>query len=199
MVADVPTRLTRAYLDHRGVLGAVPDRCLPDTLKDGDFPFGPGCTTAGMLALIRNILTDEPQAVHRTALTPNGAKATINGMSRMSLGPLDGGAIKLSADGDVETCLGIAEGIETALSMRLLPGCEALPVWSLISAGQLAQFPVLAGVSALWIGVDNDPAGRAAAEAVTRRWQAAGVDVVTVMPTVARTDLNDLVRVAHAP
>ena len=113
MAGDVSTRLTRTYLGCRGVLSAIPPRCLSETLKDGEFPFGPGQRSVGMLALIRNIVTDEPQAVHRTALTPAGAKATINGMSRKSMGPLDGGAIKLSPDGDVETCLGIAEGIET--------------------------------------------------------------------------------------
>ena len=197
MTGDISAPLTTAFLAQRGVLAALPHACINDVLKDGEFPFGRGCRARGMLALIRNIVTDEPQAVHRTALRPDGSKAVINGMSRMSLGPVDGGAVKLSADADVETCLGIGEGIESALSLRLLPGCAALPVWSLVNAGQLAKFPVLPGIGGLWIAVDNDPAGLASAEAVTRRWQSAGVEVVTVVPRVSRADLNDVARSAH--
>ena len=59
-----------------------------------------------MIALYRDIRTNEPKAIHRTALTPGGEK-----IDRMTLDPKAGCAIKLSADEDVAEGLTIAEGI----------------------------------------------------------------------------------------
>ena len=46
--------------------------------------------TPAMVALVRNIVTNEPQAVHRTALDLAGGKVTIGGRDRMALGPIAG-------------------------------------------------------------------------------------------------------------
>ena len=77
---------------------------------DESLGFHPSCQFGSdrlpcMVALVRNIETDEPQAVHRTALTtgdPFGLPPDRIG--RLSLGPVAGGAVKLSLDGDVH-CL----------------------------------------------------------------------------------------------
>jgi hypothetical protein len=45
----------------------------------------------------------------------------------MSLGPIVGGAIKLTADEDVTSGLGVGEGIETTLSLRHLPEWQGSP------------------------------------------------------------------------
>src|SRR5215211_3656341 len=90
--------------------------------------------------------------------------------------PLTGGAVKLTPDEDVSTCLGIGEGIESTLSLRLVPEFGPSPVWALLSAGGVARFPVLSGIEVLWIAVDHDPngQGQAAAQACADRWQGAG-------------------------
>ena len=95
------------YLASRGI-------ALPD---DGDgLRFHPNCPFGQdrhpcMIGLYRHILTNEPRAIHRTALTANGTK-----IDRKALGPKRGCAIKLTPDEHVETGLTIGEGIETALA-----------------------------------------------------------------------------------
>ena len=162
-------------------------------------PFTKGHRTPAMVALVRDLLTDEPKAIHRTALTLDGRKAEVSGVSRLAYGPLAGAAVKLTPDEAVTTYLGLGEGIETTLSMRLLPEFGASPVWSLTTAGGIAAFPVLAGIEALWIAVDHDPAGLKAAETCAERWQDAGREVFLVKPKAARSDLNDVVNRRRAP
>jgi putative DNA primase/helicase len=77
--------------------------------------------------------------------------------------------------------LHIAEGIETALA-AMARGYR--PMWSTGSTAIMAKLPVLAGIEALTIVVDNDPngAGQAAAREVAGRWLEAGREVWTVTP-----------------
>jgi putative DNA primase/helicase len=104
--------LAETYLRSRCI--EVPGEAL-DALR-----FHPRCpwwvgTRLAMVALIRDIITDEPIGIHRTALTADGRKLDRPKL----LGPTAGGAIKLSGDyvvGEVT----IAEGIETALSAAQL-------------------------------------------------------------------------------
>ena len=148
-----------------------------------------------LIALVRNIITDEPQAIVRTALNPDGTTLKIGGKTaRKSLGLTSGGAVKLSDNAEITTCLGIGEGVETVLSMRQTPEFGLSPVWALISAGGLTSFPVLAGVECLWIAVDNDQAGIEAASVCARRWRAAGRKSYRITPNRAGHDLNDAMR-----
>jgi putative DNA primase/helicase len=161
--------------------------------------FHPSCPFAGervlaMVCLARDVVTNEPRAIHRTALSRDGGKLEVHGTSRLSLGPTAGAAVKLSPDEEVTTCLGVAEGIETALSMRLVPEFGTSPVWSLISAGGLAQFPVLPGIECLWVGVDHDAAGLKASRAAATRWRTSGAEAFLITPSEPRADLNDLFR-----
>jgi hypothetical protein len=161
-----------AYLKGRGLR-------LPDGAANEAVRFHSCCPFAGervpaMVCLVRDVVTNEPKAIHRTALTQDGSKATVNGHSRLSLGPVAGGAIKLSPDEDVTLCLGVGEGLETSLSLRATPEFGPSPVWSLISASGIAGLPVLSGIESLWIAVDHDPAGLKAARACASRWQASG-------------------------
>jgi putative DNA primase/helicase len=88
--------------------------------------------------------------------------------------------------------LGIAEGIETALSLAH----AYAPGWATLDAGNLAAFPVLSGIECLTIAVDNDPAGIRAADECAERWHAAGREVRLVMAPQAGADLNDLAQEA---
>jgi hypothetical protein len=83
----------------------------------------------------------------------------VNGKDRLALGPIGGGAIKLTPDEAVTTCLGIGEGVESALSLRNMPEFGPSPLWSLISAGGVESFPTLSGIESLWIAVDHDETG----------------------------------------
>ena len=61
-----------------------------------------------IVALVRDILTDEPKAIQRIALDSDGNK-----IERRSLGPKKGGAIKLWPDAEVTQGLVVGEGLET--------------------------------------------------------------------------------------
>jgi putative DNA primase/helicase len=61
-----------------------------------------------MVALMRDIHTNQPQAIYRTALTPAGMK-----VGRMALGPKTGAAVKLSPDEGVS--MGLMNSTDEAL------------------------------------------------------------------------------------
>ncbi len=105
------------------------------------------------------------------------------------LGPVAGCAVKLIDDAEVTIGLGIAEGIENALT-ALCAGWS--PVWAAGCKGGLAKFPVLAGIDALTVFSDPEPGGVEAARACARRWQNAGHEGTVVIPP--GSDWNDIGR-----
>ena len=158
--------------------------------------FHPACPFAGsktpaMIALVRGVESNVPQAIHRTALDLGGNKITIDGKDRMALGPIAGGAIKLTPDEHVTIALGIGEGIETALSLQRLPEWTGSPVWSLISASGIGKFPLLDHIETLAVAVDHDEAGERATIEVAERW--AEREVLIFEACSDGADLNDIV------
>jgi hypothetical protein len=150
-----------------------------------------------IVCLFRNIHTNAPQAIHRTALNADGTK-----LGRMTLGPCKGAAIKLTPDEDVEQGLTIGEGLETCLSgMRL----GFTPAWCVGSAGGIKNFPVLADIDALSILVDADEAdpktgrraGQDAALECSAQWTAAGREVFRVVPRLIGSDMADVWKQEH--
>jgi hypothetical protein len=162
---------------------------------DQVFAYHPNCPFGGeryacMIALVRDIKSNDPVAIHRTALTKDDPPQKI---SRMSLGPVGGGAIKISPNDEVHTGLMIGEGIETVLSAS--KQFQFKPVWSLVDKGNLSKFPVLFGIECVTIAIDNDASGdgqRAAAEC-SQRQVAAGVEVIATQPK-RQKDFNDIIR-----
>jgi hypothetical protein len=147
-----------------------------------------------MVCLVRNIISNEPQGLHRTALAPDGTAIKRDGKTfRMSLGTIAGGAIKIDPDEDVTQGVCIGEGVETCLSGRQM-GLH--PVWSLVSIGGIEKFPILPGIEGLHICAENDANGASAkaVEACAQRWHEARRDVFVITPDVG--DLNDELREA---
>ena len=138
-----------------------------------------------MIALFRDIETDEPCAVSRTFLDHEGRK-----ISRKFLGPVGGCAIKLDPDEEVLGGLHLGEGIETCMAARQI---GLRPAWALGSCGAIAAFPVLAGIEALTLLRERDDANARAADQVTLRWQAEGREVFDAWPNVGK-DVNDSLR-----
>ncbi len=96
-------------------------------------------------------------AVQTTLLTAAGCKAPVS-TPRLTTGALGAGAVRLAKAGDV---LGIAEGVESALSAMQLTG---VPCWACLGAGRMHRVAVFDTVRELHIFADNDEPGRAAAE-----------------------------------
>jgi putative DNA primase/helicase len=138
-----------------------------------------------MVALFRDVRTDEPRAVSRTFLNREGVK-----IDRRFRGPVGGCAVKLDADEEVLGGLHIGEGIETCMAARML---GLRPTWALGSAGAIAAFPVLSGIEFLTILEEHDDASKHAVEACAARWHAAGREVIINEPVVGK-DLNDSLR-----
>jgi putative DNA primase/helicase len=143
-----------------------------------DCPFG-GERFPAMVSLVRNIRTDEPQAIQRTALSHDGIAIKRGGKTfRLTLGPIAGGAVKLDLDEDVTQGLCIGEGVETCLAGRQM-GLQ--PVWALLGTSGLASFPVLPGIDGLHIFRERDAANERASWACGERWHMAGRDVAHVL------------------
>lgn len=138
-----------------------------------------------MLALFRNIETDEPQAISRTYLDHEARK-----IERKFLGPVGGCAIKLDGNEDVLGGLHIGEGVETCLAARML---GFRPAWALGSAGAIAVFPVLSGIECLTLIAERDDTSTRAVETCASRWHAAGRGVIINEPKSGK-DLNDAIR-----
>lgn len=186
--------LMDTYLASRGI-------ALPDDVRQADalrfhpacpFRLNDGSTTRlpAMVAVMRDIVTDEPCGVHRTALKPDGSGKAImpDGTSpKKMLGRARGAVVKLTSDDAVTTGLGIAEGIEDALTV-ICAGWR--PMWAALSAGGIAGFPVLPGVECLTIFADADQTGLAAAQECQARWRAAGRECPIVLPPHGATDWN---------
>ena len=136
-----------------------------------------------MLALFRDVHTDELRAVSRTFLDREGRK-----IERKFLGPVGGTAVKLDPDENVLGGLHIGEGVETCMAARQL---GLRPCWALGSKGAIASFPVLGGVDCLTILAEPD--AEREVEACARRWYEAGREVL-ITRTVGGKDANDVVK-----
>jgi hypothetical protein len=178
--------LAAAYLKRRGLEPPSGNKVLR---------FHPSCPFGGvshpcMIALFRDIHTNAPKAITRIALGVGGVK-----IGRLSLGPIAGCAVKLDADENVEYGLTIGEGVETTLAGMQL---GFRPAWALGFAGAIKNFPVLSGIEALTILVDNDEAdrngrqaGQQAATECWRRWNVAGREVRAFSTDKPGTDIVD--------
>lgn len=172
-------------------------RCCVIPPRDGDLRWHPelrhptGVAGPALVALVTDATTAAPLSLHRTWIGLDGEKAALE-PARALLGGhrKRGGVIRLWPDESVTLGLGIAEGVETALSLAH----AFQPVWSVIDAGNLADFDVLPGIECLLISVDHDKAGQAAAKVCAQRWADAGRSAALVMPQQAGWDINDLAR-----
>lgn len=146
-----------------------------------------GIRVGAMLALFRDVVTDEPCGIHRTFLDVEGRK-----LDRKMLGRVRRTAIKLDADENVTLGLHIGEGLETCLAARL---AGFRPVWALGSASGIAAFPVLAGIEAITVlgEVNDGGANHRAAQACAARWTEAGREAF-IVAHLSGSDLNDVWR-----
>jgi hypothetical protein len=85
----------------------------------------------------------------------------------------------LSAIEDPVAGLVICEGTETGIALHQ---AELRPVWALGGAGNLAVFPVLAGIECLTIAADRDSAGIEAAQKCAERWRRSRRQVRIITP-----------------
>lgn len=123
------------------------------------------------------------RGLQRLWLTRRGEKAPLAD-PRKAMGQLLGNAVRF---GEARDVLAAGEGLETVLSAR--EALPRMPAAAALSAAHLAALRLPATLRRLYIVVDDDPAGRLAAERLAERAQAAGVEPAAVRPVLG--DLNE--------
>jgi hypothetical protein len=167
-------------------------------LKCNDIRFNncklPGNAEAGkvypaMISLYRDIITNDPVAIHRTYLDIISPDKII-AKEKANLGSNKNAVIKITDEADVYDTLFITEGIENSLS-ALLKGFA--PVWATGDAGSLSNFKPIPGIKQLIIFADNDDAGKKSAENCALAWKSYGETHIFKTPE-GGGDLNDLIK-----
>jgi predicted P-loop ATPase len=169
------------YLRHRG----VGDPQSPDLLYHDDLPdFDGRRGWPGLVGIVRDGAGNPVGGIHRTFLLDDGSGKAPPG--KKMLGAIDSGSVRLApipADGH----LGIAEGIETALSAWAIFG---IPTWAALSAGGMRQWQWPEGLRRVTIFADAGDAGQQAATTLADRLNLADIPSTIVSP-LHGDDFND--------
>lgn len=166
------------YLRNRGiVVGKYPnslrfmEKCLYHDDEKAYYP--------AMLAKVTGP-DGKPSTVHRTYLEKDGRKARVASPRRLMPGKVEkGSAVRLAK---AEPVMGIAEGIETALSASQIWG---VPCWAAVNAGMLMAWEPPPSVQEVIVFGDHDLnyTGQAAAYALANKLTAArGLRAIVELP-----------------
>jgi putative DNA primase/helicase len=171
------------YLASRGLSATSPElRYHPRT------PHGPSPLTQFRPALIAAVRDDSGLvAIHRTFIDPAGRGLAAFAGPRRGLGRLRSGAVRL---GGSAPRLGLAEGIETALSAAALFG---VPCWATLGTERFRLVALPAEVHELLLFPDHDDGGRRA-ERLARAAFAHVPLVKAHYPERSGDDWNDVLR-----
>ena len=179
-VADTPAS---AYLASRGLAMASPElRFHPRT------PHGPRPVTRYRPALIAAVRDGSGLvAIHRTFLDPDRPGLARLADPRRGLGRFGAGAVRLGGSGPR---LGLAEGIETALSAAVL---FDVPCWATLGTERFGRVAIPGTVRELLLFLDHDCGGRRA-ERLAREAFAHVRRIVAHVPDRPGEDWNDVLR-----
>jgi len=178
----LPGSPAKAYLEARGITAASGElRYLHQT------PLGPRGQVQFLPAMLAAVSLDEgPVAIHRTFLDlVKPAKAGLARPKR-ALGVLHGAAVRLFAPKGGK--LGLAEGIESALSARAL---TQIPCWATLGNERFGLVSIPESVVELHLFVDHDPGGDLAAIRGLEAYAREDRRIVVRRPSKRGDDWND--------
>jgi len=172
----------KAYLESRGILAASPAlRFHPRT------PLGPKGRARFLPAMIAAVSLDEgPIAIHRTFLSTEASGKAAFEKPKRALGALGEAAVRLFAP--VSGKLGLAEGVESAMSAYALTGT---PVWATLGNERFGLVSVPESVTELHLFVDHDAGGELAASRGLAAYARDGRTIHVRKPSSRDTDWND--------
>lgn len=199
--APIAGTLAETYLLGRG----IPERQWSDRLRfvaELELDMPPFGHHPALVALVSDV-ADQPTAIWRIYLTPDGSALTDESGAKVKrgLGPAAGGAVRLSPAGAV---LAVTEGLETAHGvMALIQG--RYPVWAALSTSGMIGLEIPDTVRTLHIYADGDkprfhkekgcvliPPGRDAALRLRARAAERGISVTVNEPPVPGMDWLDV-------
>lgn len=172
----------KAYLESRGILAASP--ALRFHLRT---PLGPKGRTRFLPAMIAAVSLDEgPIAIHRTFLSTEASGKAAFEKPKRALGALGEAAVRLFAPASGK--LGLAEGVESAMSAYALTG---IPVWATLGNERFGLVSVPESVTELHLFVDHDAGGELAASRGLAAYARDGRMIHVRKPSSRDTDWND--------
>ena len=136
--------------------------------------------------------------IQRTYLDPNEPKKADVMPNKMTKGLMRGSAVRF---GEPEEMLGLAEGVESALSARAL---YSLPTWATLSCVRLKQIEIPKTVKVITIFGDQDKAGKAEAFEAAEVYERRGLKAEIIFPAsdfeaCERDDFNSILQENRAP
>jgi hypothetical protein len=184
--------IAETYLRNRGI-AITPDlralrfhpRCFYRTTDEATGPNRYEVWPA-LVATVTD-LEGKVSGLQRTWLDPSGRDKAPVPSPRRALGEIAGHAVRFGSTDDV---MAAGEGLETVLSVRtVLP---AMPMAAALSANHLAVFRPPPTLRRLYVAQDNDSTGQRAAQQLSCRAQAGGIEAITLAPRLK--DFNDDLR-----
>ncbi|AXU20344.1 virulence protein [Novosphingobium sp. THN1] len=170
------------YLAQRGILRAS------DQLRYLDrTPLGPRGAVQFLPAMLAAVTNDIGIiAIHRTFLDAPSAKLAAFDRPKRALGSLGYGAVRLAPPAAGR--LGLAEGIESALSAMQLSG---IPCWATLGNERFGLVAIPESVRELHLFIDNDPGGELANQRALKAYSASCRVIQSRAPASAGFDWND--------
>ena len=172
----------QAYLEGRGLAAQSSELRYHARTPHGPWPltiFRPA-----LIAAVRD--ATGVIAVHRSFLDPRGKALAPIAEPRCGLGRFGAGAVRL---GGMARRLGLAEGIETAMSATDMFG---LPCWATLGTERFRLVDLPEKVEELVLFLDNDASGRRAE--TLARGAFAHLPIEPVYPRKRGADWNDVLR-----
>lgn len=194
--ASVPLQRTAGehYLAQRGIVD-IPVSEDIRFLERSPYQACPAIVSRITDARVHN----DYMSLHFIFMKADGSKAfpLHRGNNKHLLGnhQTQGGVIRTTDDTEVELGLGVAEGLEDALSAMMI---FKTPVWAAISAGNIANhLPAISGIDTLCLFGDNDDAGHKAVRTAIKRLSNDGLTVKPAFPPKCYKDWNDYLMGDH--
>ena len=170
------------YLAGRAITTSSPDLRFHPRM-----PLGPKGAVRFLPAMVAAVRNDAGVlALHRTFLDPAGRGLASFGGPKRALGSLGSGAVRLAFPRGGR--LGLAEGIETALSAMQLFG---IPCWATLGNERFGLVTIPESVRELHLFVDNDAGGVLADEHAREAYACEGRRIATRCPGRPGADWND--------
>lgn len=188
MSRSIAGTVVETYLRHRGITalhGTANLRFHPRCYYRVD-AYSPTQTWPAMIAAVTD-LDGKITGAHRTWLDPLGQDKAPIDTPRRAMGQLLGNAVRFGLAQDV---MAAGEGIETVLSLRSV--MPTMPMVAALSAAHMAAILFPLRLRRLYIVRDDDPAGDGATASLIDRAKAAGIEAITLSPTL--DDFNEDLR-----
>ena len=178
-ISDSPAE---GYLALRGISRASDQlRYLERT------PLGPRGAVQFLPAMLAAVTADIGIiAIHRTFLDTASGKLAGFERPKRALGSLGCGAVRLAPPAAGR--LGLAEGIESALSAMQLSG---IPCWATLGNERFGLVAIPESVRELHLFIDNDPGGELADQRARKAFSASGRVIRSRVPASTGFDWND--------